>query len=70
MNLMAVTPEAAGSSPVDPATNYLQFRHFHTSVNLNATASGEMPEVVDRDAHVSLPSHDRPRICRHISLLQ
>ncbi len=27
---MAVTPEAAGSSPVDPA-NYLQFKHFHTS---------------------------------------
>jgi len=43
---MAVTPEAAGSSPVDPATNYLQFRHFHTSVKchgLRRDAGGRGP---------------------------
>jgi hypothetical protein len=38
-DVMAVTPEAAGSSPVDPA-NYFQFKYFHGQ--LNARTPGEI----------------------------
>jgi hypothetical protein len=39
---MPVTPEAAGSSPVDPA-NYLQVNYLH--VQIKVMTSGSQPEV-------------------------